>query len=60
MITKFGFGKSLGLYAPRNDDGSDSMSGGKLAVSDSVAQRVDEEIKVSCHSKLYYYTYVYC
>jgi hypothetical protein len=41
MITKLGFGKSLGLYAPRNDDGS-----GKLALSDRVAQRVDEEVKV--------------
>jgi hypothetical protein len=47
MITKFGFGKTLGLYAPRDDDGS-----GKLAVSDSVVRRVDEEVKV-------HYIYIY-
>jgi hypothetical protein len=48
MITKFGFGKTLGLYAPRDDDGS-----GKLAVSDSVVRRVDEEVKVHYHCMLY-------
>jgi hypothetical protein len=48
MIAKFGFGKTLGLYAPRNDDGS-----GRLAVSDSVVRRVDEEIKVHYYCMLY-------
>jgi hypothetical protein len=41
MITRLGFGSSLGLYAPGSDDD------GRPTISDSAAQSVDEEIKVN-------------
>jgi ATP-dependent Zn protease len=49
MITRLGFGSSLGLYAPGNDDDEYSS---RHTLSDSAAQSVDEEIKV--HTLLLY------
>jgi hypothetical protein len=48
MITQFGFGSSLGLYAPPANRGSSSLSGHSVLVLSEVnSLRVEEEIKVS-------------